>query len=90
MALAAFTPAQKSSFTGGGTGEVTSRCVRRMPVTPLRELERQLVPVPPSQPMPLGRSWSGEPVAGTSRPRSPPPCSPRKSAAASRCATGYG
>ena len=61
------------------------RCVNRIPVTPLRGLERHEVPVPPSQPMPHGRGWSDEPVAGTSRPRPQPPCSPRKSAEASRC-----
>ncbi len=50
VVVAALTPAQKSSTTGGGAGDVTWRCVSRIPVTPLRGLERHVVPVPPSQP----------------------------------------
>jgi hypothetical protein len=48
-------------------------------------LERQAVPVPPSHPIPYGKGWSDEPVAGTKKPRPHPPCGPRNNAEASRC-----
>jgi hypothetical protein len=47
---AALTSAQKSSTSREGGGDVAARWVNRMPVTPLRGLERHAVSVPPSHP----------------------------------------
>jgi hypothetical protein len=53
---------------------------------PQRVSERQVVPVPPSQPTPQGNDSSAEPVAGTARPRPQLPWGPRNSALPSRWA----
>jgi hypothetical protein len=55
-----------------------------MPVTLLPRLDRQVVPLPPVQPIPQGSGRPEAPAAGTSRPRPHPQSSSRNSAADQR------
>src|SRR6185312_7893392 len=75
--VAALTPAQKSLISGGGSGDVACRCVKRIPVAPVARSERQVVPVPPSQPTPLGNG-AARPAAGVAE--APPEVVPEEEA----------
>jgi hypothetical protein len=82
--VAALTPAQKTWMSGEGSGDVAARWVNRIAVASRSRLERQVVPVPPSHPMPHGNGRFDEPLAGTAIPGPHPPSSPRKRVEASR------
>ena len=68
--VAAFTPPQKFSISGGGTGRVGLTLREQYGGdVPWLASERQVVPVPPSQPIPQGWLIRRARSAGTARPR---------------------